>query len=293
MEVTVGIPAYNEERNIRSLLKAILEQESVKISKIILVDDGSNDTTVAEARALKDEKIMIIENPNRLGKNNALNTIFYSSSTDFLIVFDADIKLNNTNLFINILEEAKALDCDLVSLKVNPVGDINLVSKIVSYGQKIKNYYYENAKCPDNVHTCVGRGLVLSKNLYKSIKLPTEIIGDDAYIWFFAKENNYKYKYFSTYFIEYTSPSLVADHLKQNGRYRNSKKQLESYFNRNKVKIAYNIDLGDKLKINLYGAKNNMLLYVGYLFLYVFAFVKSLTSKETSGELWSPAISTK
>ena len=47
MDISVGIMAFNEEKNIGRLLKAILSQKlnQIKITEIIVVSDGSTDKT--------------------------------------------------------------------------------------------------------------------------------------------------------------------------------------------------------------------------------------------------------
>jgi len=40
MNVTVGIPVYNEEKNIQKLLKSLALQEGIFIEKTIIVNDG-------------------------------------------------------------------------------------------------------------------------------------------------------------------------------------------------------------------------------------------------------------
>ena len=47
LTVSVGIPAYDEEANIKSLLEAILQQrqENFILKSIIVVSDGSTDRT--------------------------------------------------------------------------------------------------------------------------------------------------------------------------------------------------------------------------------------------------------
>ena len=48
LTVTIGIPAYNEEANVRNLLVSLLAQKETnfKLQEIIVVSDGSTDKTV-------------------------------------------------------------------------------------------------------------------------------------------------------------------------------------------------------------------------------------------------------
>ena len=48
--ITIGIPAYNEEANIKYLLKLLLNQKikNAAIHEVIVVSDGSTDGTVLQ-----------------------------------------------------------------------------------------------------------------------------------------------------------------------------------------------------------------------------------------------------
>lgn len=86
MKVAIGIPAFNEEGNIASIilkLKKISEQ-------IIVCDDGSTDLT-AEI-AVKMGAILVNHSKN-LGYGAAIRTIFFKAkelNVDILVTFDAD-----------------------------------------------------------------------------------------------------------------------------------------------------------------------------------------------------------
>jgi len=64
IHVTVGVPAYNEERNIGKLLSTLLQQRtySVRIDEIIVVSSGSTDKTdtIVEEFARRGCRVMLI-----------------------------------------------------------------------------------------------------------------------------------------------------------------------------------------------------------------------------------------
>ena len=86
MKVVIGIPAYNEEKNIASIilkLKKITED-------IIVCDDGSNDLT---ADIVTKMGSVLITHPKNLGYGAAIRSIFLKSkelNADILVTFDAD-----------------------------------------------------------------------------------------------------------------------------------------------------------------------------------------------------------
>ena len=86
MNITIGIPAYNEEGNIGTILEKLK-----KITKSIIVcDDGSQDSTYDIA---KNSGVTMIKHEKNLGYGAAINSIFKKCveiDTDVLITFDAD-----------------------------------------------------------------------------------------------------------------------------------------------------------------------------------------------------------
>ena len=79
MRVSIAVPAYNEERNIGQLLDSLRAQRTkrAKIVEIVVVASGCTDATariVRERAARPGVPVRLIEEPERRGKVNAINT---------------------------------------------------------------------------------------------------------------------------------------------------------------------------------------------------------------------------
>ena len=85
-KVSIIIPAYNEEDVIGGLIHR-LGESSYPIHEIIVVDDGSIDSTYEVARNMN---VIALRNEKRLGKPTALNIGVREAKGDVIIVFDAD-----------------------------------------------------------------------------------------------------------------------------------------------------------------------------------------------------------
>ena len=86
MKITIGIPAYNEEKNIADIVNKLKE----KYESIIVCDDGSTDSTY---EILKTMNVNVIKHENNLGYGAAINSIFEKGQeigSDILVTFDAD-----------------------------------------------------------------------------------------------------------------------------------------------------------------------------------------------------------
>lgn len=93
--VSVLIPAYNEEENIRSTVESVLGSPYPK-KEVIVIDDGSTDSTSTVVQSVIDahpgEELRLIKIPNG-GKAGALNNGIDASHYDICVVLDADAVL--------------------------------------------------------------------------------------------------------------------------------------------------------------------------------------------------------
>ena len=86
MKITVGIPAFNEEKNIAAII--------IKLKKIadtvIVCNDGSTDSTSEIAQNLG---VVVINHPKNLGYGAGIKSIFNKSKeigSEVLVTFDGD-----------------------------------------------------------------------------------------------------------------------------------------------------------------------------------------------------------
>lgn len=92
---TIGICAYNEEKNIGLLLHNLLSKQNLpKDARIIVVCSGCVDNTPAVVRSFveKDRRVKLVVENIRRGKASALNILFKyaQNSDDILFLMNAD-----------------------------------------------------------------------------------------------------------------------------------------------------------------------------------------------------------
>lgn len=94
IECTVGVMAYNEERNMGKLLDALLRQKlkEVAIKRIVVVASGCTDDTVSivQRYAEKYPLINLIVQPKREGKSSAINLFLKTVKTPVVVLESAD-----------------------------------------------------------------------------------------------------------------------------------------------------------------------------------------------------------
>ena len=106
MKVIIGIPAFNEEKNIG----AIVAKLKMKYEHVIVCDDGSLDMTQAIASSLG---AIVVKHSTNLGYGAAIRTIFNEAKKvdgDVLVTFDADgqHKISEIDSVLKPISENKA-----------------------------------------------------------------------------------------------------------------------------------------------------------------------------------------
>lgn len=121
-KIIVGLPAYNEEKNLDKLLDKINNLKSVigDSLRVIVVNDGSTDGTEAILKRYADRYgyIGYLNHPRNLGLGNAMATLLryaaeHFNSQDILITFDAD-NTHNPNIIPSMVALLNAENLDVV-----------------------------------------------------------------------------------------------------------------------------------------------------------------------------------
>jgi len=116
-ELSVFLPTYNEESNIRlvaSKTKTILDKVADKW-ELLIVNDGSSDSTAVVAEDLEktDSRIRLINHDKNLGYGAALATGFYNARYSWVSFIDSDGQFD-FNEIVNFIEKQKNTNADLV-----------------------------------------------------------------------------------------------------------------------------------------------------------------------------------
>ena len=97
--LSVIVPCYNEEENVRYFYKELMKNTSFFEKKkldieIIFVDDGSRDGTVAEVKKLREEteKVHLVSFSRNFGKEAGIYAGFQKAKGDYAVIMDADLQ---------------------------------------------------------------------------------------------------------------------------------------------------------------------------------------------------------
>jgi len=96
MDISVVIPVWNEEENIRPLHRQLssVMNKTKKNYEIIFVDDGSTDQTrkAIESLMKKDRRLKLVKFRRHSGKSDALSAGFEKAAGRYIITMDGDLQ---------------------------------------------------------------------------------------------------------------------------------------------------------------------------------------------------------
>ncbi|MBI4160529.1 MAG: glycosyltransferase family 2 protein [Candidatus Yanofskybacteria bacterium] len=96
MKLSIIIPAYNEARTIKEVIKRVRAARVFGLEKeIIVVDDGSNDQTFSLVRT--EPGVTLIYHAINQGKGTALRAGFKQATGDIVLIQDADLEYDPSN----------------------------------------------------------------------------------------------------------------------------------------------------------------------------------------------------
>jgi len=116
-ELSVFLPAYNEEESVGNTIKKVREVlfKTAQKWEIIIVDDGSQDKTgeVADKFSQEDERIKVIHHHLNRGYGAALKSGLYAGKYAWISFTDADGQFDFSEI-ANFIQTQKETKADLV-----------------------------------------------------------------------------------------------------------------------------------------------------------------------------------
>lgn len=225
LSLTIGIAAYNAEKNIKSQLESLLDQkedDAFHIEKIIIHCDKCTDNTVSIASGFRnekaDEKIEIIDNKVRKGFAGSLKAILEKSRSDITVLLNDDIQIKDREFLKKLIvpfqtEEQVGLVCG----NPQPLPPKNFIEKaIISSFRAYENFRLKINN--GNTHyTCDGKILSVSRDLKDKMLFPDRLenMGNaDTYFYFSCLEAGYKYRYSPAAIVWYRTPNTLKEYFK-------------------------------------------------------------------------------
>ncbi len=293
--VTIGIPAFNEAQNIGSLLEALLtqNQDAWQLDSIIVVSDGSSDSTneaVAEI-AKRHSSIILKHRSERKGISITQNEIVELSTSDYLVLIDADVLPADEHVVNNLLKPFSNPSVGIVGGKPIPiVAGPALFERVMIVSEYFKNDLSERINLFSRLLQCHGRLRAFSRELYTQLEWPSNA-PEDSYSYLFCIERGFTFAYAPDAIVNFHVPQNFSDYKKQNKRFSSSPKFLKKNFSEELVETQFHIPFSAVVITSLKYLVSYPLSFSLYLGLYVALSLSPFEEKEHS--LASIAKSTK
>jgi len=231
--LTIGIPAFNEEKTISDLLKAILKQRlgNVVLKEIIVNVSGSTDSTEARVKAMisEDSRIKLISSRKRKGKASALNDILREAHGDILLFVDGDIMLEKDSIpnLLKPFQDDKVGICTGNTMPLKQKGDFFEFTSLFirSLHYELCNYLMSNGSVPkvDGSFYAIRRAILDC--------FPQKVVSDDEYASLLAQKKGYKIIYVPNALVYTKDPSSFHGFIEWQKRIISGQMYMKKYFN--------------------------------------------------------------
>ncbi|HYV52258.1 MAG TPA: glycosyltransferase family 2 protein [Candidatus Eisenbacteria bacterium] len=250
LKVTIGIPSFNEEKNILNLLRSIVKQKSehFTICEIIISDDSSDNTIrlIEQFADSSETAIRCLHHSSRMGVGNAWNEIFLNAKGDVIVMYDGDVIPHEDS--IQQLLSALRGRVVLAISNSKPVRSTSVAGRAAIYVSswlrcvRIKRL---------SQYTAIGRGLSIQAEVAKQITIPSDIIAVDLYLECRVLEFKLDIAYNDQAVVYFRPPDTVADFNSQVLRSLEGHKQIKNCIEKFKIRLPFVVALRQALGVFL------------------------------------------
>lgn len=178
MKISVIIPLYNKEKQIKDTIDSILKQDFTDF-ELIVVNDGSTDNSLKIVEAINDERVRIINQANA-GVSAARNRGMAEAKGEYVLFLDADdILLPGA---FNVVEQMD--DADIIAASFEQTdGEGQVTRKSIN---KIQGRVIDPFKsyCFKNIYLRIGNFYIKNKYLKNKDGFRTDLTLYEDEEWF-------------------------------------------------------------------------------------------------------------
>ncbi|HUV47085.1 MAG TPA: glycosyltransferase [Candidatus Bathyarchaeia archaeon] len=253
--ISIGIPAHNEEKNIKHLIQSLLEQKqrNFRLKEIIIVSDGSTDKTITLVNSIKNPLVKLIKNKIRIGQQLCQNQILDIYKAEILVLIEADTLPYNKNCLAEIVQPFLNKNNNLglvrgITMVAQPT---NFFETILFYGSHLKKKVFLHWKSGDNIYLCGGHTMrAFSRSFTSKLRWPANV-PEDAYAYLYLKKLGLGLFLAKKTKLLMRNVTHLSDCLKQSRKFIGGKKALENYFPVNTLESEYHFPIFLAIRISL------------------------------------------
>lgn len=252
LSVTIGIPVYNEGKNIGNLLSTLLKQRELgfRIEQIIVVSDGSTDDTadIVRSWAKKDGRIRLIYDAHRQGKPTRLNYLFQHTKSDILVCVDGDCVFYGRLALTRLLEPFRNPDIHFVSGNNQPVAPSSFFNHVMNGMYLLWYEIRKRYRQGNNIHNHQGTFFALRREAAYHVLFPKKVIAEQQYLFYRVHLLKKKSVFVPGAIVIISLPTNFSDFHMQASRSLTEKYRLATYIHQNDILELYKIPVKFKIK---------------------------------------------
>jgi len=294
--VTVAISAYNEGKNIKAFLNSVLsqKQDGFKLEKILIISDGSTDSTATLIRAFRSKDIELHEYKDRQGKSKRLNEIYTCLKSNILVQSDADVIFSHPFVIRDIIKPIiKDRTIGMCGGNPIPLKAETFTEKAINLTCEVFIKFRKSIRGGNNVFSVDGRILAYQKEFVKKLYIPYDMIANDAYTYFCCLTLGYKYKFVESAVVLFRSPQTLKDQIRQNTRFLAAPIRMTHYFPKELIKREMHIPLNVLLNKLLMQSLKHPILCTYIFIINRYCSIRARILEKKLNAKWDIANSTK
>jgi glycosyltransferase involved in cell wall biosynthesis len=286
--VSVGIPSYNEESNIKRILEKVIfsNLNSIDLVEIIVSDDSTDDTPNIVKQFMQDhsKKIILLHDDKRRGAGNAWNNIIQHASGEIIVLYDADVipELNCTTELVGKIKN----NVGICASNPKPISDSGIPAKGTIF---VSEWLESVRKRQLSEYTVMGRGLSIRSDIAKKISIPEGLIAIDLFIQNKVLEMGYGVVFNPSAIVLFKPSKTFVDFVSQVVRAVNGHNQLKKLGCHMKKQLTLKAALMEFFRL---ASRNPIGALSTCICLIMIPFYKNRI-KNTDSALWHTAQSTK
>ena len=251
LNVSVGIPAHNEEGNIAQLLDAL--RKIPYLDEIIVISSSTDRTNliVQEKQAL-DSRIVLIRQSQREGKASAINAITSSCRSDVIVFLSADT-LPTASSFASIIRSFDDPRVGAVSGRPVPLNKRKSFGYVAHIMWYVHWKYLLNLSLNDELAHVSGEMCAFRNKLFT--QLPTDVINDDSFMaLMWARMRGFRILLNSNAVVCMKAPGNVIELINQRRRVNAGHLQIQKMTNLNPSVFTMSYYKHPRASINTIGS---------------------------------------
>lgn len=210
IHITVGICAYNEEKNIERTIRSVFRQTSsqYELDRVIVVSSGSTDGTDKIVTDLSEEFscVKLISQPRREGKNSAINLFLNEKNTDVVVFLNADNVFESVESLDRLIEPFYDSKIGMVGGRPVPTNDLD---NMTGYTVQLLWNMHHNV----SLQKPKAGELIAFRDI--GTRLPTDVQSDEDILKMKLEENGYSTVYAPLATVLNRGPESLNDYVKQ------------------------------------------------------------------------------